>query len=512
MQKKFWRTSNKSDDNGQALAEAGRAQALEAVVSLFAGRETPIDPWVKIAECHRILVVATGDKPLEPELEAVGALAEVVCSPDAQAAESIASLISSATECELYDLVARAIIADRLARLNPQVAKRWSTLAERLYALVPKYYQTVHNYLSGSNRIIASLIEFFGCKEDFRGTFVEASSLTAGASHIAAKYGIYRYVDAVTKIGDRVLSENAGARGKDAVGLGAVANNLKNLHITLARDHPAAGLYHYEKALRCSEVALAAVQAEATGPAGTLAAGMIAQTTVHSQLQQMVAAGGAHPDLSEYEDHAGQFHLECSLAAARFGESAKECAQRIEAESGMEGRSRMAAEILDKWYDELVEDLDRGISTAGFDWSVCKLVLALGAIASGRLGGMIGPLVQLWVVSPETPQDAKPWTPLRARQYMSIGGESQANRTSAAGRVAGLARLADSVRQSAPDISFLEMIGTRNSALLTHLIESRPLFQECSGPTLSHEGDLDALTRAGRVIFSEAIRRCEFEH
>src|ERR1700688_556070 len=100
MQMKFSRSLNRSDDNGQALAEAGRALALQAVASLFAGREFPTHSWVNIAERYRVLLVASDGKPLEHEADAAGALAEVVCSPDPELAEGLASRIASASECE----------------------------------------------------------------------------------------------------------------------------------------------------------------------------------------------------------------------------------------------------------------------------------------------------------------------------------------------------------------------------------------------------------------------------
>jgi hypothetical protein len=54
----------------------------------------------------------------------------------------------------------------------------------------------------------------------------EASSLTAGTSHLASRYGIYRYVDCAIATGDRVLAENSGVTGRDAMGFWTVANNL----------------------------------------------------------------------------------------------------------------------------------------------------------------------------------------------------------------------------------------------------------------------------------------------
>src|SRR5262249_8680436 len=137
-------------------------------------------------------------------------------------------------------------------------------LAVSLYALMQKYYQSIDNYLAGSLRILSEYIAFFACAKDVRGTFVEASSLTAGASHLASKYGIYRYVESVIEIGDRVLAENSGVTGRNAMGFWTIANNLANLHIALAQDQPPASAHHYGKALTCAKAALDALDA-ATG-------------------------------------------------------------------------------------------------------------------------------------------------------------------------------------------------------------------------------------------------------
>ena len=68
MPMKFWRSSNSSkEDDGKALAEAGRALGLQSVVSLFCGREVAADSWRQIAERHHSLTTASGGKPLDAE-------------------------------------------------------------------------------------------------------------------------------------------------------------------------------------------------------------------------------------------------------------------------------------------------------------------------------------------------------------------------------------------------------------------------------------------------------------
>jgi hypothetical protein len=133
--------------------------------------------------------------------------------------------------------------------------------------------------------------------------------------------------------------------------------------------------------------------------------------------------------------------------------------------------------------------------------------LALGAVAGGRLGELTGELVRSWLTSAAAPQDKNPWTAFRARQYLSSGGESQADRAVAAGRITGLAMLADEVEQNSPDVGFRKMIRTRNAALLKRIVEGRPLFQECAGPALSRDADLEALDRASSRIFRARVER-----
>jgi hypothetical protein len=499
MPMKFWRSSNSSKkDDDKALAEAGRALGLQSVVSLFYGREVAADSWRQIAERHRSLTAASGGKPLEAEAEASGILAQVICSPEAETARNLAGRIPSAAECELYALAADAIIRDRVARSNPGMAEPRAKLAESLYALMPKYYQSIENYLAASPRILSEYIAFFACAKDIRGTFGEASSLTAGTSHLASRYGIYRYVDSVIEIGDIVLAENSGVTGRDAMGFWTVANNLANLHIALAEDQPPASARHYGKALTCAKAALAALDS-ATGDDvpkvrettlqkltelhvrlaidkvdasehasearrlaeeyASAASDRAAAAQWATRISKALEANPSESGDADFSSRAARLHVECYLATERIGEWPQESAKRIAAaKDTSEGRARIASEILATLYDELATELDRAIPASGFDWSICKLLLALGAIASGRLGELTGGLVRSWLTSAAAPQDTEAWTAFRARQYMPMGGESKADRASAAGRIVGLAMLAESVQRNAPDVPFRDML------------------------------------------------------
>jgi hypothetical protein len=543
MGMKFWRSSSSSKDDPKALTKTGRALALEAVESLFSEREVAADPWRQIADRYRSL--AAGES-LDRELEAAGMLAELVCSPDSETARTFAARIPTTGECELYPLVADAVIADRVVRVSPDIPEPHSRLAESLYALMPKYYQTVDNYLAGSLRIISEYVVFFAKKNDFRGAFVEASSLTAGTSQLASRYGIYRYAGSGVEVGEKVLAENSGAAGGDAIGYWTVANNLANLHIALAHDQPPAAARHYKDALKCADAALTGLD-RATGDgiqqmrettlqklaqlnarlalenvdtawhaaeARRLADQYISAASDRAAAAQWAARMSATLETSrseskndEYGSRAAAFGVACSLAADRFSEWAKESARRIAEAGRAEGQARTAAVVLDTFYGELTAELDRAIPSSGFDWSVCKVLLALGAVAGGRLGELSGALVRSWLTSAAAPQDKSPWTAFRARQYLSTAGENQADRAGAAGRITGLAMLADAVEQSSPDVGFRQMIRTRNAALLKRIVEGRPLFQENAGPALSRDADLEALERAGRQIFRTRVER-----
>jgi hypothetical protein len=358
---------------------------------------------------------------------------------------------------------------------------------------------------------------------------------------LASKYGIYRYVDSAIEAGDRVLAVNSGVTGRDAMGFWTVANNLVNLHIALAQDQPTARAHHYGKGLTCAKAALAALDAaigddvpkvremtlqrlaelhtrlaidqvdaseHATEARRLLeecasgASGQIATAPWAAQISKALDARRSEPRDAEYINHAARFHVECSLAMQRISDSPQESAKRIAmAKGGSEGRARIAGEILAALYEELTAELDCAIPASGFDWSVCKLLLALGAIASGRLGELTGALIRSWLATAAVPRDTEPWTAFRARQYMGIDGESDADRVGAAGRIVALAILAELVQGSAPDVPLREMLRSHNSVLLKRIVEGRPLFQECSGPALSREADLDALERAGQRIF-----------
>ena len=121
------------------------------------------------------------------------------------------------------------------------------------------------------------------------------------------------------------------------------------------------------------------------------------------------------------------------------------------------------------------------------------------------MGELTGPLVRSWLTSATAPQDNGPWTVFRARQYLSWGGEGPSDHAGAVGRITGLAMLADSVEQNSLNLDFRNMIRTRNAALLNRILEGRPLFQECTGPTLSCDADLEALDRAGSLIFRSRV-------
>lgn len=549
MAMKFWRSSSCSEDDQKDLATRARELALQVIVSLFSVREIAADPWRPIVERYRSL--AAGDS-LDAETMAAGMLAELVCSPGPEIARSFRARIPLGGEHDLYALVADAVIADRVARSNPSVPEPHSRLAESLYALMPKYYQTSDNYLAGSLRILSEYLAFFATRNDFRGAFTEASSLTAGTSHLVSRYGIYRYVSSVVEVGEKVLKESSGAAGRDAVGYWTVANNLANLHIALAQDQPPAAARHYKDALKCADTALAALSSAAGDDVPQLREAMLRKIAeLHARLalknidaarhggearrlaEQYISAASdptgaaqwaarmcaaletkrAESDEDEYGSRAAAFGVEYSLAADRFSDWAKGSARHIVEAAEAEGRVRTAAEVLDDFYGELGAELDRAIPASGFDWSVYKLLLALGAIAGGRLGELTGALVRSWLTSAAAPQDKNPWTAFRARQYLSSdgkspsGGEGPSDRAAAAGRIAGLAILADAVEQNSPDLDLRNMIRTRNSALLRRIVEGRPLFQECAGPALSRDADLEALERAGSRIFRPRVER-----
>lgn len=539
---KFWRSSKCSEDDQKDLAKRGRELALQAILSLFSVREIAADPWRPIVERYRSLAAR---ESLDPEAIAAGMLAELVCSPGPEIARSFRARISLGGEHDLYALVADAVIADRVARSNPSLPEPHSRLAESIYALMPKYYQTSDNYLAGSLRILSEYLAFFATRNDFRGAFTEASSLTAGTSHLVSRYGIYRYVSSVVEVGEKVLKESSGAAGRDAIGYWTVSNNLANLHIALAQDQPPAAARHYKDALKCANSALAALDKAAGDDVPQLREATLRSIAeLHARLalknidaawhegearrfaEQYISAASdrtgaaqwaarmfaaletnrAESDEEEYGSRAAAFGVECSLAADRFSDWAKGSARHI-AEAVGEGRERTAAEVLDTFYGELGAELDRAIPASGFDWNVCKLLLALGAIAGGRLGELTGALVRSWLTSAAAPQDKNPWTAFRARQYLSSGGESPSDRTVAAGRIAGLAMLADAVERNSPDLDFRNMIGTRNAALLRRIVEGRPLFQECDGPALSRDADLEALNRASSRLFRARVER-----
>lgn len=543
MRMKFWRSSNRGEDDQKDLAQTGRALALQAIVSLFSVREIATDPFRQICERYRSL--AAGES-LDPDTIAAGMLAELVCAPSLVIARNFAARIPTGGNSDLYALVADAVIAERVVRSNPSVPEPHSQLAESLYALMPKYYQTSDNYLAGSLRILSEYIAFFATRNDFRGAFTEASSLTAGASHLVSKYGIYRYVSSVVEIGEKVLQESNGATGRDAVGYWTVANNLANLQIALAQDQPSAAARRYKDALRCADSALAALniatgddvprmrettlrkvaelhtrlalenidtalhEGEARRAAAQYISAASDRTAAAQWAAQICAAletNLAKSDEDIYSSRAAALEIKCSLASDRYSDWAKTSVRQITEAGGTHGRARTAEEVLDTFYDELGAEFDRTIPSSGFDWSVCKLLLALGAIAGGRLGELTGPLVRSWLTSATAPQDNGPWTVFRARQYLSWGGEGPSDHAGAVGRITGLAMLADSVEQNSLNLDFRNMIRTRNAALLNRILEGRPLFQECTGPTLSCDADLEALDRAGSLIFRSRVER-----
>jgi hypothetical protein len=451
-----------------------------------------------------------------PEVEAVGILAEVICSVDPEVARALSHRISSIPECEFYSLTAEAIIWDRIARSKSRSAEPHARLADSLQALMPGYFQNIGNYLAGSLRILSQYVIYFTRTDNMVGKFAEASSLTAGASHLAARYGIYRYAESVVEIGDRVLVENRGATGGDALGYWTVANNLANLHIALAHDQQPASAHEYEEALTCADAALPALDAargedvprarettlqmlaqlhtrlaidqanasEHTTEALRLADKYISAASDHASATHWAARisealEADHPESrdAEYGSDAAALDVEYLLAVERIGEWPEESARRVAAESGSEGRTRIAGDILTSLYEELANELDRAIPASGFDWSICKLLLALGAIASGRLGELTGELVRSWLTTTTAPQDTGPWTAYRARQYASTRGEGQADRASAAGWIAGLAMLAESIESNTPEVRFREMLRSHNIDLLRRIIQDRPLFK-----------------------------------
>jgi hypothetical protein len=480
--------------DGTALVEAARALGTDVVVALFSGRETEAGPWQGIADQHSALTAASGGPPLEPEAEATGLLAKIICAPALEDARSLARGIPNLPECEFFVLAADAIVRNRAVRADPRPARPHAELAESLYALMPGYYGNVDNYIAGSLQVLSEYIAFLVRADDASGALSEVAALTAGVSQLASKHGVYRYVESAVEIGERSLRENRGVTGRDAVGVWTIANNLANLHIALARDQPTAGSFEYGKALKCAEAALTAADA-ATGEDVHELREMTQRKL--EWLQTML-----EPVDMMYDSRAAALQVEYLLASERIGDWPQRAASRIaEAEGGSEERARVAEDLLAAEYEKLAAELDRVVAAYGFDWSVGKLFLALGAIASGRLGELTGELVRSWMTSATMPQDTQPWTAYRARQYLSPSGESQPDRASAVGRIMGLAMLADAVEFKAPDVGFRAMLRSYNADLFKRLVCGRPIFQELSGPAVSQADDLNALQGLGQRIF-----------
>jgi hypothetical protein len=208
----------------------------------------------------------------------------------------------------------------------------------------------------------------------------------------------------------------------------ALLRQLMQRHMELAVEERGAGPHAVEARRLASEYA---------GIASDQEQGRQWRKAVEKRLEHAAAQEGGE----DYEAHAARFTLECSLSAARFTDLAKKDAERIASAGSLPERTAAAVSILDQWYSELTADLDRALPNSGLDLTVCKLVLALGAIASGRLGELTEPVVHSWLITAATPRDSKTWTPLRARQYLPAEGEPLADRTSTAGRVAGMATL-----------------------------------------------------------------------
>jgi hypothetical protein len=478
--------------DGASLVEAARALQADLAAALFADAEVAAEPWQGIADQHQALAAASG-APLEPEAEAAGLMAEVVGASALEDARSLARGIPDRPECAFYALAADVVVRDRAVRADPGPARPHAELAESLYTLLRGYYGTVGNYIAGSLRVLSEYAAFLVRADDATDTLSEAAALTAGVSQLAGRHGVYRYVESAVTLGERSLRENRGATGRAALGVWTIANNLANLHIALARDDPAVGAAEYRAALRCAEAALAAADA-ATGED-------VHEYREMTQRRQEWLRTMLEPVDPMHDSHAAALTVEYLLAAERVEDWPQRAASRITAAGASGERARLADELLAAEYEELAAELESAVAACGFDWSVGKLCLALGAVASGRLGELTGELVRHWLTSAAMPQDTRPWTAYRARQYVSASGESPPERAGAVGRIIGLAMVADAVESADPDVGFRVMLRARNADLFRRLVRGMPVFQELAGPVVSQAADLDALRELGRQVF-----------
>ena len=495
------------------LSDKGRQhRMIETMRQLFAGQIVDPSTWIDVRDTYD-LFTSSSRADVPPEVHPFGMLARVITADTMDAAVAALSKIPESDQYAFARALAEAVVAARAARMPHRESSALSSLAQSLYQL-GRFHTSPDEYLALHREIIEVLLEYFGsCRSEanIRESLRAASELTGAASQLAGKCGVSCHLDDVIAWGERVIGLNNCTRGKMAVGVWVVANNLQNLYRWLATDHPSSALHFDERRLSLVSAALRALTAAgADAPVDLWERSLRAAAAVHTTLaalkpsqremhaaearmaidrytalrsdppfqqnsvllaqqveRQLAAGGGPHLDVVGSRDPK-QFDTIFDAYTRRahdLAEAARNCQHDLE-------RDAMIAEALDEWYAHLQRELMLTIALCGLDYDVCKALIALGASSGGKLGPVLSERIRTWAWKVHSPPNDEDHV-LYARQYLSIGGDAEEPRQKLWGRLLGLAELVEELRGTL-HLNIASSLRSRNSALLKYALTTWP--------------------------------------
>jgi hypothetical protein len=495
------------------LSDKWRQQRMmETMRHLFAGRAVDPSTWIDARDAYERFA-PSGQSDTPPAVHAFGMLARVIAADTRDAALAALSKIPESDQHALARALAGAVVAAQGVRTPDRDPSALYSLAQSLFEL-GRFHTGPAEYLALHRQMITVLLEYFGSRlseADIRDSLSAAADLTGAASQLAVKCGVSFHLDDAIAWGERVIGLNSATRGKMAIGVWVVANNIHNIYRWLAIDHPSSALHFQERRLSLVSAALhAATAAGADTPVDLWERSLRNAAAVHTSLAALKPA--------DYELHAAEARRAIDRYAALrsdppFQQDSAVLAQQVEQQLaagtspllGISGstdskrfdsifdeytrhahdlaeaarrcqqdfaRDALIAEALDDWYAHLQRELMLAIAARGLDYDVCKALIALGAISGGKLGPVLSERIRKWaskVYSPLSDEDHVVY----ARQYLFIGGDAEALRHKLWGRLVGLAELVDEL-QSTLHVNIASWLRPRNAALLKYALTTWP--------------------------------------
>jgi hypothetical protein len=500
------------------------------------------EAWISAAEmyksCFLFIELVIEDSGVARQLNALGTLACILASNDELAVSSLSGNVTTSDLPEAASTLVEAVAAYKSSQLEgPGQAAALYRLGEALLRLLPYWPRDAESTRPAMERI-ASLLRL--ATEQFldRGVAVEAigpaASFVGVCDHLARTFEqSHSAIDAV-RVAERVVSANSTVSGESAMGLAALCSNSVGAAKWLAQRHEGADFlasalalaYHLKRSVEgvlsnthpdvvmhltegCLRNlvelhALLAIQ----GGAGSQEHAISARDSLN-ELERFALAQRDRDitlraktfvrhfsRLLQQQDR--QVDEAPSVSAERLREqyvsTAEDVVRSVIALRDPERQRATLAEALERWYADLTAAMERVIDEIGFSHHVCRIVLALGALGSGKFGGLSSQAALGLILAVPGEKDVAPIVSTSDWRQQIWALDGQETEIEILGRIAGLSTLHTQM-SGLRDLTstLLSLTRAENRKLLARIIRSSNTARIMPEPLGSRFVDVESM-------------------